>query len=206
MLRAMASSTSCASRCRTADSNARREPPATCCGSSFTLCEAHRLLRTVAMNRMSLIATLPLLSCAADRDETRAAVEQRDALASPVVHTAEGAVRGVASGDLVVFHKIPYARPPLGALRFRAPQPAIPWSNTLDATVPGLPCPQRGAGDTTENCLTISVWAPASVGPHPVMVFLHGGGFRSGGADKKLYDGSELARAGGVVVVTVNYR
>jgi len=158
------------------------------------------------MNRMSLIATLPLLSCAADRDETRAAVEQRDALASPVVHTAEGAVRGVASGDLVVFHKIPYARPPLGALRFRAPQPAIPWSNTLDATVPGLPCPQRGAGDTTENCLTISVWAPASGGPQPVMVFLHGGGFRSGGADKKLYDGSELARAGGVVVVTVNYR
>jgi Carboxylesterase family len=84
------------------------------------------------MNRMLLIATLPLLSCAADRDETRAAVEQRDALASPVVHTAEGAVRGVASGDLVVFHKIPYARPPLGALRFRAPQPAIPWSNPHD--------------------------------------------------------------------------
>ncbi len=142
--------------------------------------------------------------------------------AGAVVSTHSGAVRGVVHGAYRVFEGIPYAAPPVGRLRWRAPEPAAHWKGVRDATRPGSPCAQRpltllpggksllpGAsnltGSTSENCLYLNVWTPAHLKhPLPVFVWFHGGDNTYGaGSD---YDGSKLAVEGGVVVVTVNYR
>ena len=130
---------------------------------------------------------------------------------TPIVVTTAGAVAGT-NGEIQVFKGIPYAAPPVGPLRWRPPQPPVPWQGARDATRFGDDCMQRpyviSTGQkTSEDCLTVSVWTPArSPGAHrPVMVFVYGGGFIGGSAAYPLYDGAKLA-AQGVVVVGFNYR
>jgi para-nitrobenzyl esterase len=134
--------------------------------------------------------------------------------AEPEVSTSAGRVRGRVEHGNAVFRGIPYARPPLGELRFRAPQPALPWDGVRDASTFGPSAPQAsfpetpGAAeprDTTGEWLTVNVWTPAPAAePLPVMVWIHGGAylFGSGGAG---YDGTRFADAG-VVFVSLNYR
>ncbi|MGV0635068.1 carboxylesterase family protein [Mycolicibacillus trivialis] len=123
-----------------------------------------------------------------------------------VVDTTAGPVRGVVAPDHRLFAGIPYAAPPLGALRWQPPQPVAPWSGVRDATRPGPPCVQETArGVGSEDCLTLNVWTPAGgVGKRPVLVWIHGGGFINGHGD--MYDAHRLATRGDVVVVTLNYR
>ena len=140
------------------------------------------------------------------------------ALASPatagrdpsVVVTDKGPVRGTVTEQGRVFHRIPFAAPPVGGLRWRAPRPAAAWTGVRDATVAGPECAQVAAPElgipriTTEDCLYLNVYTPPGGRRHrPVMVWFHGGGYTSGSANQ--YDGSALAQRG-VVVVTVNYR
>ncbi|WP_155361318.1 carboxylesterase/lipase family protein [Acrocarpospora macrocephala] len=126
-----------------------------------------------------------------------------------VVRTDAGAVRGTVAADHRTFQGIPFAAPPVGALRWRAPQPVEPWRGVRDATRPGPRCAQNAAigspaGDS-EDCLYLNVTTPRPLhGLRPVMVWVHGGGF-SGGAGSD-YDERRLAVQGDVVVVTVNYR
>lgn len=137
------------------------------------------------------------------------------ALAQTVVATDAGRVSGAAGKDLIVFKGIPYAAPPQGALRWKAPQPAPHWTGIRAARAYGAACPQGGdlhaneawaqVGPTSEDCLFLNVWRPKKPGRYPVMVLLHGGGFTYGAAGVPLYDGAALARRG-VVVVTLNYR
>ena len=128
-----------------------------------------------------------------------------------IVTTDRGDVRGQDDGDLIVFRGIPYAAPPVVALRFKRPAPHPGWGDVLDATQFGPRCPQPmgGAAVGDEDCLHLNVWAPSAPsgsGPRPVMVFIHGGGYLAGSSTTALYDGARLARAGDVVVVTFNYR
>jgi para-nitrobenzyl esterase len=129
--------------------------------------------------------------------------------APPVVHTASGAVRGLVYADHRLFSGIPYAEPPVGALRWRPPQPVRPWRGVRDATRPGPVCPQFAGNGTitgSEDCLYLNVTTPrlARDSRLPVMVWIPGGGFVLGaGSD---YDPSRLATQGRVIVVTVNYR
>lgn len=127
-----------------------------------------------------------------------------------------GTLAGTTEGKTQVFRGIPYAAPPVGPLRWKAPQPAARWTGTRDAKAFGYACPQpaRATGKTeawaqvgqqSEDCLFLNVWRPAKPGKYPVMVFLHGGSFTFGAAGVSLYDGANLA-ARGVVVVTINYR
>jgi para-nitrobenzyl esterase len=104
------------------------------------------------------------------------------------------------------FLGIPFAAPPLGALRFSAPKPAASWNGVRDATQAAAACPQTGrqAQNTTEDCLYLNVWAPVGASKAPVYVFIYGGGFTGGNAAS--YDGSQLAAAGKIIVVTMNYR
>ncbi|WP_306895309.1 carboxylesterase/lipase family protein [Agromyces albus] len=128
---------------------------------------------------------------------------------APIVQTANGPVRGLATPAGVEFRGIPYAAPPTGELRWTAPQPVTPWSDTREATVFSPVCPQGPPSPwgQNEDCLYLNVTAPAadatSVSALPVIVYIHGGGFSYGeGAD---YDPAKLASEG-AVVVTVNYR
>src|SRR5262245_22390563 len=142
-------------------------------------------------------------------------------------------LRHPPAGDVVGFvspygshawRGIPYAEPPVGDLRWRAPLPAAPWGDTREALAPASVCPQlasRFGGDTSapagspvgaEDCLALDVWAPRSTPEAvpsgdarlPVMVWIHGGGNVVGGA--RFYDGGNLAAREQVVVVALNYR
>jgi para-nitrobenzyl esterase len=126
-----------------------------------------------------------------------------------------GTTRGVASDGVLAFKGIPYAAPPLGELRWRAPQPVEPWTGARDAREPGHDCMQIPFKDImappgttpSEDCLVLNLWRPAdhSADPLPVMVWIPGGWYVNGGSSTALSDGSALARHG-FVVVTINYR
>ncbi len=134
-----------------------------------------------------------------------------------MVETAYGRVEGSASEGVAVFKGIPYARPPVGPLRFRPPQPPEPWTGVRDATrFPSIACQNPSPlesmfGATNppmgEDCLALNVWTPApDDAGRPVMVWIHGGAFVTGSGSTPWYDGSSFAARGDVVCVTVNYR
>ena len=133
------------------------------------------------------------------------------------VVTDRGSVQGTLSSDGQVrrFLGIPYAAPPVGPLRWKPPQPAAAWDGVRSATTFGPRCMQthlypdmvfRDSGPS-EDCLTLNVWAPAgkNTAPLPVMVWIYGGGFVTGGTSEARQDGEHLARKG-VIVVSMNYR
>ncbi|CAN5667944.1 hypothetical protein BH10ACT9_BH10ACT9_04650 [soil metagenome] len=135
--------------------------------------------------------------------------------AGPVLNVDTGALRGTADGGVESWKGIPFAAPPVGALRWRAPQPAPPWQGIRDAAAYGNDCMQRPApsdaappGTTpAEDCLYLNVWRPAAADAPklPVIVWIHGGGFVNGGSSPATYTGAELARQG-VVFASFNYR
>lgn len=126
------------------------------------------------------------------------------------VRVSSGWLEGTLEGDTRVFRGIPYAAPPTGERRFAPPAPAQAWSGVLPAMAFGPSCPQPNdpvaiPGPQNEDCLTLNVAAPVSSSRAlPVVVFLHGGGFKQGGSADFSLRG--LGEAGGLVVVTVNYR
>jgi len=130
----------------------------------------------------------------------------------PAVQIAQGALAGDVEDGIAVFRGIPYAAPPTGALRWRAPQPAANWSGIRNARAFGAICPQIAGPRTSglkqsEDCLTLNVWSPDAreSAKLPVMVWIYGGSFRTGGSAMHIYDGTDLAKRG-VVIVTLNYR
>ncbi|ATL32647.1 Putative carboxylesterase [Streptomyces formicae] len=134
----------------------------------------------------------------------------------PVVRTAGGALRGSSEGGVAVFRGIPYAEPPVGALRFAVPRAVRGGGGTRDAVAFGPPPPQAGVfgmdalarASAGDDWLTVNVWSPdAAPGAGlPVLVWIQGGAYVIGMSGLPEYDGGRLAREGGVVVVTFNYR
>ncbi|MFE2544342.1 carboxylesterase/lipase family protein [Actinacidiphila glaucinigra] len=135
-----------------------------------------------------------------------------------VVRTDHGLIRGVSHGAYTTFDGVPYAAPPTGRLRWRAPVPAAAWRGVRDATAPAQPCvqmpaPGAAAALGSEDCLYLNVTMPTptpaptpkpSGQKRPVLVWMHGGAFLGGsGSD---YSAGQLAVRGDTVVVTVNYR
>lgn len=134
---------------------------------------------------------------------------------APVVAAPAGPVQGRSEGDLRVFKGIPYAMPPVGSARWKAPT-SFPTEHAVrNATEFGAPCIQptpkfqsiytNDIGTASEDCLTLNVWTPADAHHAPVFVWIHGGALRAGSSKEPLYDGAKLA-ARGVVVVSINYR
>lgn len=134
-----------------------------------------------------------------------------------LVETTHGRVRGRRAGPVSSFKGIPYARAPLGSLRFQPPRPSDPWPGELDATRYGPIARQTvspmeliwGADQSpqSEDCLSVNLWTPGpDNGRRPVMVWFHGGAFVTGSGATPWYDGTSFARSGDVVVVTFNYR
>ena len=133
-----------------------------------------------------------------------------------IITTANGRLRGRREGPVLTFRGIPYAQPPLGSLRFRSPLRAKSWTGVRDALEFGpAPIQELALGKsypfgpietTSEDCLTLNVWAPADATGLPVIVWIHGGGFRMGSSSMPAYDGRNYAATGRVVMVSINYR
>lgn len=132
-----------------------------------------------------------------------------------------GLISGTQQGDIRVFKGIPFAAPPVGNLRWKAPQPVVPWSGVRQCVAFG-PSPMQGAPvpfgpwsaeylipkePISEDCLYLNVWSGAKSAneKRPVLVWIYGGGFNSGGAGCAIYDGEATARKG-IVFVSINYR
>src|SRR5215469_6518892 len=139
------------------------------------------------------------------------------AASAPTVKTDKGKVQGYVSqdGQMRIFKGIPYASPPVGALRWKPPQPAEKWHGTRQTTSYGFRCMQvpvfadmifHDPGQS-EDCLTLNIWTPAKdkKAKLPVMVWIYGGGFAGGTTSEARQDGENLAHKG-VIVVSMNYR
>jgi para-nitrobenzyl esterase len=138
----------------------------------------------------------------------------------PLVQTASGSLLGARQGDVDEFLAIPFAKPPVGNLRFQKPVAFGEWSGVRDVGQRPNICLQQSDGQVvgSEDCLYLNVWSPRiaanadGVKTHvPVMIFIHGGAFDNGSGigptpSSDLYRGNDLAKLGQVVVVTINYR
>ena len=139
-------------------------------------------------------------------------------MSRPVVEINSGRLEGNAQDGYQSFLGIPFAAPPVGRLRFRAPEPVDPWTGLRPAhefgpVAPQLPSPLEsllGSAPIVSDeagCLTLNVWTPeAGAAKRPVMVWIHGGAFVTGSGSTPWYDGARFAKEHDVVVVTVNYR
>ena len=177
--------------------------------------------------RKSIIGRLALMSVAlllVANISSAFAAPQRNAGPLGPVQVDGGRITGTPAWawGVRVFRGIPYAAPPVGNLRWRPPQPVLPWQGVLAADHFSPRCMQGGGGpvvqvgglwdepgtsEMSEDCLYLNLWTPASSPDArlPVMVWFHGGGFVSGEASEAVFDGAMLAKKG-VIVVTVNYR
>ena len=189
-------------------------------------------LRTMLPLRVTLVlaAVAPFVACSSSSSSTPppeggdggdGSDASGDAGVPGLVITDRGAVQGMQEkSGAWGYLGIPYAAPPVGALRWAAPQPRDRWTETLATTAFGAKCVQvdpnyQYAAIGKEDCLFVNVWTPATATPGsalPVLVYLHGGGFTGGSASDQWFygfyinEGAELAAKTGAVVVTLNYR
>ncbi|GAA1324769.1 carboxylesterase/lipase family protein [Pseudonocardia xinjiangensis] len=135
---------------------------------------------------------------------------------APVVRVQQGVLRGTTDRGALAFFGVPFAAPPFGPDRMRAPRPASPWNGVRDATEYGPTSPKAPyppqyrplfpeVDIPGEDCLNLNVWTPDTTGSLPVLVWIHGGSFTNGSGSVAEYDGAAFARDG-VVTVTINYR
>ncbi|MEJ2216262.1 MAG: carboxylesterase family protein [Gemmatimonadota bacterium] len=162
----------------------------------------HVLLKTPRAPALAAVLSIAVVHCAPTSAPDRVRIDT-------------GELQGAVADSVASFKGIPYAAPPVDSLRWRPPQPVQAWPGTRDATKYGALCMQDvnpndngvGPGPASEDCLTLNVWTPVARGGAalPVMVWIHGGGYVNGSGTAALYDGTQLAKQG-VVVVTINYR
>ncbi len=136
-----------------------------------------------------------------------AAVRPLWAQSAATAKTRDGVLRGSIESGVSIFRGVPFAQPPVGDLRFRAPVKPLPWKGERDALKFAAAAMQPDRHDLaqSEDCLYLNVWAPDDKGPHPVFVWIHGGGFTGGESFDPVSDGTEFARQG-IVCITVAYR
>jgi para-nitrobenzyl esterase len=131
------------------------------------------------------------------------------------VKTAQGTVAGTLVDGLIQFRGIPYALPPVGNRRWKAPEPPVKWPGLFDASEFGPSCvqpPLRADSiyadepvSMSEDCLTLNIWAPEDATDSPVIVWIYGGALQRGSSASPFYDGANFARQG-IVFVSINYR
>jgi para-nitrobenzyl esterase len=168
--------------------------------------------RLLACSAMALYILMAHSNFAQSADTMTSA---SNTLKGPIIKAPAGQVQGRTEGTLNIFKGIPYALPPVGALRWRPPSPMPRWAGARQATEFGSACfqpaPQLSniyAGNSmpmSEDCLTLNIWAPAGAHKAPVFFWIHGGALTVGSSRDPLYDGTRLAQQG-VVVVTINFR
>lgn len=183
-------------------------------------------LRRGAATAAVLLALLGLSGCSPQETETAEAETSETAAAANddrlLAQTQAGTLEGFRQDGVVKFKGVHYGASTADSGRFLPPQPVPAWEGVRDASEFGPICPQTGivatgADDSyvvgpipelpqSEDCLVLNVWTPALDGQRPVMVWLHGRGFREGAGSEGWYDGTGLARHGDVVTITLNHR
>ncbi|WP_445376620.1 carboxylesterase/lipase family protein [Niveispirillum fermenti] len=153
-----------------------------------------------------------LAACAAAAFLTGGAL----AAEAPTVQAPAGTLEGRAAGAVDVFMGIPYARPPVGLLRWKPPADLPAWAGVRSAVEPGAACMQPRPRQASiyanpparmdEDCLFLNIWAPRGAKDAPVLVWVHGGSLTGGYGHEQAYDGARLAAEQGLIVVSVNYR
>jgi para-nitrobenzyl esterase len=186
--------------------------------------------RFIGPRMASLLAAVVLAAMAAGDEQNSApkpessgaGAKKATLTPAPTVAIDAGKVRGVvvgAANDVLAYKGIPYAKPPVGDLRWREPQAPEKWEGVRDCSRVGNVCLQHKdalidsipqlklSAPMSEDCLYLNVWSPAKPASAklPVLVWIHGGGYTTGAASQPLYDGDALTRRG-VVLVTINYR
>ena len=185
-------------------------------------------MKTLWIGGAAIAAGLMMSACATQSEtadasapivsETAVAEESTAPPEADGIAINSGLISGtISSNGAEAFLGIPYAKAPVGDLRWRAPQPVEPWQGVRDASEYGndcaqVPFPSDAAPlgtEPAEDCLFMNVWRPAGAASDaglPVLVWIHGGGFIIGAASQELYHGHNLAKQGDVVVVSINYR
>ncbi|RJP33450.1 MAG: carboxylesterase family protein [Actinobacteria bacterium] len=168
---------------------------------------SRKAMVSIAVLCMLTTATLLAAGCGSKATTTETTLE--------IPQLDSGPISGILEEGVWTYKGIPFAAPPTGELRWKEPQPVEPWEEVLACDSYGPACPQpkddwtgmMDVGYTDEDCLYLNVWTPAESPDEelPVMVWIHGGAFRSGAGSLPVYDGHNLAEKG-VVVVTINYR
>lgn len=154
----------------------------------------------------NLIASLALVLLGA----TAAAAQQ-----GPQVRTASGVLEGIDESGIKVFKGVPFAQPPVGDLRWKAPQPVKPWEGVRSAKEYG-PNPMQqdifgdmmfGIDKMSEDCLYLNIWTPSKTMDEglPVLIYFNGGGLMAGSGSEARYAGLSMARRG-IISITANYR
>jgi para-nitrobenzyl esterase len=162
--------------------------------------------RRIRIAAAACLAVCTLAGCAA---AVSTASSGQGSGRAPIVRTADGSIQGKVAGATTEYLGIPYAAPPVGALRWQPPHPVAPWPGTRQATSFASTCAQPalppGVGSTSEDCLYLNVFAPAAASDRdlPVMVWIHGGSLLTGESND--FNPAALVRDG-VIVVTINYR
>ena len=166
--------------------------------------------------RFAQLASFTVLSCifvtgCGSTDPTPA--KEPPPLGPIDIQTDKGPITGAYIDATRVFQGIPFAAPPVGDLRWKSPKPHEPWTEPLDARTKGPACTQMARvgmmvdAGSSEDCLTLNVWAPDRLAaPAPVLVWIYGGGFTSGSNREGAYDGQVLSEMTGAIVVNLNYR
>jgi len=162
------------------------------------------------MNSIKVLGTLACVLCLGQASARSALAQVNSAGSNPIASVSTGQLRGSLTEDgVAAFKNIPFAKPPVGDLRWREPVPAKSWTGVRDATAFGPMCHQNDNQHLphSEDCLQLNVWTPAwpMKSSVPVMVWFHGGGNFAGSGMEPLFNGETLAR-NGVVLVTTNYR
>lgn len=144
------------------------------------------------------------------------AVVNKEFSITPIIHTTSGDLQGKNDGEVWSFKGIPYAAPPIGAFRWRPPQPLAPWKGIKEANKFGTDCAQMGfprgtdsiSKTSSEDCLYLNVWMPTGTqktSKLPVMVWIHGGAFMFGSGAQQDFSGEHFAKQG-IILITINYR
>jgi para-nitrobenzyl esterase len=164
------------------------------------------------MSKPHKLFQLALIPCVLLANQVSADVTSEN---PATVMTAQGAVAGTLVDGLMQFRGIPYALPPAGSRRWKAPEPPVKWHGLFDASAFGPSCVQPPLradsiyadepASMSEDCLTLNIWAPEDARDLPVIVWIYGGALQRGSSASQFYDGANFARKG-IVFVSINYR